>query len=102
MFEQQYILNKIEQWADWLPYQSLKIEVELSNQTLTLEKTKQRPIGFQAPPPQKETGCCCFVAAKGFAAAASLPILPYPTRGERHTLDGRVEQCINIISPFVP
>nr|DAT47646.1 MAG TPA: hypothetical protein [Caudoviricetes sp.] len=50
MFEQQYILNKIEQWADWLPYQSLKIEVELSNQTLTLEKTKQRPIGFQPPP----------------------------------------------------
>ena len=40
MFEQQYILNKIEQWADRLPYQSLKIEVELSNQTLTLEKTK--------------------------------------------------------------
>ena len=54
MFEQQYILNKIEQWADRLPYQSLKIEVELSNQTLTLEKTKQRPIGFQAPPPRKE------------------------------------------------
>ena len=50
MFEQQYILNKIEQWADRLPYQSLKIEVELSNQTLTFEKTKQRPIGFQAPP----------------------------------------------------
>ena len=54
MFEQQHILKKIEQWADRLPYQSLKIEVELSNQTLTLEKTRQRPIGFQAPPPQKE------------------------------------------------
>ena len=50
MFEQQHILKKIEQWADRLPYQSLKIEVELSNQTLTLEKTKQRPIGLQAPP----------------------------------------------------
>ena len=50
MFEQQYILNKIEQWAERLPYQSLKIEVELSNQTLTLEKTRQRPIGFQDPP----------------------------------------------------
>ena len=49
MFEQQYILNKIEQWADRLPYQSLKIEVELSNQTLTLEKTKQRPIDFKPP-----------------------------------------------------
>lgn len=54
MFEQQYILNKIEQWVDRLPYQSLKIEVELSNQTLILEKSRQRPIGFQAPPPQKE------------------------------------------------
>lgn len=32
---------------------SLKIEVELSNQTLTLEKTRQRPIGFQ-PPPKRE------------------------------------------------
>ena len=53
MFEQQHILKKIEQWADRLPYQSLKIEVELSNQTLTLEKTRQRPIGFQ-PPPQGE------------------------------------------------
>ena len=53
MFEQQYILNKIEQWAERLPYQSLKIEVELSNQTLTLEKTRQRPIGFQAPPPHE-------------------------------------------------
>ena len=40
MFEQQQILKKIE--------------VELSNQTLILEKSRQRPIGFQAPPPQKE------------------------------------------------
>ena len=55
MFEQQHILKKIEQWAERLPYQSLKIEVELSNQTLTLEKTRQRPIGFQ-PPPQDEKG----------------------------------------------
>lgn len=54
MFEQQYILKKIEQWADRLPYQSLKIEVELSNQTLTLAKTRQRPIGFQPPPPKRE------------------------------------------------
>ena len=53
MFEQQHILKKIEQWADRLPYQSLKIEVELSNQTLTLEKTRQRPSGFQ-PPPKRE------------------------------------------------
>ena len=53
MFEQQHILKKIEQWADRLPYQSLKIEVELSNQTLTLEKTRQRPIGVP-PPPKRE------------------------------------------------
>ena len=53
MFEQQHILKKIEQWAERLPYQSLKIEVELSNQTLTLEKTRQPPIGFQPPPPQE-------------------------------------------------
>lgn len=56
MFEQQHILKKIEQWADRLPYQSLKIEVELSNQTLTLEKTRQRPFGFQPPPPKREKG----------------------------------------------
>lgn len=54
MFEQQHILKKIEQWADRLPYQSLKIEVELSNQTLTLAKTKQRPIGFQPPHPREK------------------------------------------------
>jgi hypothetical protein len=54
MFEQQHILKKIEQWAERLPYQSLKIEVELSNQTLTLEKTRQRPIGFQAPPHKRK------------------------------------------------
>ena len=54
MFEQQHILKKIEQWAERLPYQSLKIEVELSNQTLTLEKTRQRPIGFRAPPHKRK------------------------------------------------
>lgn len=53
MFEQQQILKKIEQWTERLPYKTLKIEVELSNQTLILEKSRQRPIGFQAPP-QKE------------------------------------------------
>lgn len=54
MFEQQQILKKIEQWAERLPYKTLKIEVELSNQTLTLEKTKQRPIGFQASPHKRK------------------------------------------------
>lgn len=56
MFEQQQILKKIEQWAERLPYKTLKIEVELSNQTLILEKSRQRPIGFQAPPPPQKEG----------------------------------------------
>lgn len=47
MFEQRHILNKIEEWAERLPYKSLKIEVELPHQTLTLEKTKSRPVGFR-------------------------------------------------------
>ena len=47
MFEQQKILNKIEQWAEKLPYRSVKIEVELPDQTLVLMKEKpQRKIGF--------------------------------------------------------
>lgn len=46
MFEQQKVLNKIEQWAERLPYRTLKIEIELPGQTLTLEKSKVRPIGF--------------------------------------------------------
>ena len=46
MFEQQQVLNKIEQWAERLPYRTLKIEIELPNQTLILEKNKERPIGF--------------------------------------------------------
>lgn len=52
MFEQQYVLSKIEQWAERLPYCTLRIEVELPGQTLTLEKCKARPIGF-TPPQQK-------------------------------------------------
>lgn len=51
MFEQQYVLNKIEQWAERLPYRTLRIEVELPGQTLTLENSKARPIGFNPPPP---------------------------------------------------
>lgn len=53
MFEQQYVLSKIEQWAERLPYRTLRIEVELPGQTLTLEKSKARPIGFNTPPPPK-------------------------------------------------
>lgn len=40
------ILDKIEQWAERLPYSTLKIEIELPGETLTLEKNKVRPIGF--------------------------------------------------------
>lgn len=58
MFEQQYVLSKIEQWAERLPYRTLRIEVELPGQTLTLEKCKARPIGISPPPqpgkPEKE------------------------------------------------
>ena len=46
MFEQQKILNKIEAWVEKLPYRSVKIEVELANQTLVLTKDRQRQIGF--------------------------------------------------------
>ncbi len=55
MFEQKYILNKIEQWAERLPYKTLKIEVELPNQSLVLEKTRNRPVGF-APPDGERKG----------------------------------------------
>lgn len=50
MFEQQHILNKIEEWAERLPYKTLKIEIQLPDQTLTLEKEKTRSIGFSVPP----------------------------------------------------
>ena len=46
MFEEQRVLNKIEQRAERLPYRTLKIEIELPNQTLTLEKSRERLIGF--------------------------------------------------------
>lgn len=47
MFEQQKILNKIEQWVEKLPYMSVRIEVELPEQTLVLTKERpQRKIGF--------------------------------------------------------
>lgn len=48
MFEHQKILDKIEQLVEKLPYKSVKIEVELPEQTLTLTKERQRSIGFIA------------------------------------------------------
>jgi len=43
------ILNKIEQWAERLPYRHLKIEINLKDGTdLVYEKDKQYPVGFCA------------------------------------------------------
>lgn len=46
MYEHQKILNKIERLVDQLPYQSVKIEVELKDQTLILQKEKPKQCGF--------------------------------------------------------
>lgn len=53
MFEQKYILNKIEQWAERLPYKTLKIEVELPNQSLVL-RINPKQAGGLCPPPDGE------------------------------------------------
>lgn len=46
MYEENLILSQIEELVDKLPYRSVKIEVELADKTLTLQKDRQRPIGF--------------------------------------------------------
>ena len=46
MYEENLVLSKIEELVDQLPYKSVKIEVELTDKTLTLTKDRQRPIGF--------------------------------------------------------
>ena len=46
MYEENYVLSKIEQWVDKLPYRSVRIEVELPGKTVVLTKDRQRPIGF--------------------------------------------------------
>ena len=46
MYEHQKILNKIEKLVDQLPYRSVRIEVEMKDQTLVLSKEKQSQIGF--------------------------------------------------------
>ena len=46
MYEENLILSQIEELVDKLPYRSVKIEVELADKTLTLQKDQQRPIGF--------------------------------------------------------
>ena len=49
MYKETQILRKIEQWVDKLPYKSVRIEAELPDKTVTLQKDRQRPIGFVAP-----------------------------------------------------
>lgn len=46
MYEENRILDKIEQLVDKLPYRSVRIEVELPDKTVVLTKDRQRPIGF--------------------------------------------------------
>lgn len=55
MIEQQRVFNKIEEWCERLPYHSLRIEIDLPEQTLMLEKTRRRTIGFK-PITKKEGG----------------------------------------------
>ena len=46
MYEENFVLKKIEQWMDKLPYKWVKIEVELPGKTLVLEKNWPKQIGF--------------------------------------------------------
>lgn len=47
MFEQQKILNKIEYWVEKIPYKAVRIEIEMKDQTLVLNKEKPQAIGFR-------------------------------------------------------
>jgi hypothetical protein len=46
MYEYSKVMNRIEKLIDQLPYSFVKIEVELKDQMLVLEKQKSKPIGF--------------------------------------------------------
>ena len=46
MYEEAYVLKKIEQWVDKLPYRSAEIRIELDGKTYTLTKDRCNPIGF--------------------------------------------------------
>ncbi len=46
MLEHQQILREIEKLIDQLPYETVRIEVVLPRQTLTLEKDRNHPVGF--------------------------------------------------------
>ena len=45
-YEEAYVLKKIEQWLDKLPYRSAEIRIEMRDKTYTLEKQKKPPMGF--------------------------------------------------------
>ena len=46
MYEETYVLKKIEQWVDKLPYRTAEIRIEIGNKTYTLTKDRHQPIGF--------------------------------------------------------
>lgn len=46
MPSENHILDKIESWADRLPYRSLSITIEMKNKTLTLNKEKATLLGL--------------------------------------------------------
>jgi len=46
MYEHQKILNKIERLVDQLPYRSVRIEVELKNQTLISKRKSSSLFRF--------------------------------------------------------
>ena len=46
MYEENRILSQIEELVDKLPYRSVKIEVELTDEILTLQKDRRYLIGF--------------------------------------------------------
>lgn len=46
MYEENQILSQIEELVDKLPYRSVKIEVELADKTMTLQKDRRHQIGF--------------------------------------------------------
>ena len=48
MKECQKVLSRIEALVERLPYKTIRLEIEMTDETLTLEKTKRNPIGFRA------------------------------------------------------
>lgn len=48
MYEENYVLSKIEKLVDKLPYRFVRIEIALQDKTLQLTKDRPRPIGFSA------------------------------------------------------